>query len=64
MGFLFGLILWFIIFIPVINFGFAPIMMDMMGPSAVNMLPLVLGLGLIEHILFGLLVATIIFLAK
>lgn len=62
-GLLYGAIIWFIIFLPTVMYGFAPIMMKMMGPAAAGMLPMVLGIALIEHLLYGISVGVLVFAA-
>lgn len=61
LGLIFGFILWLIVFIPVTMGGFAPIMMSMMGPAAAEMLPMVLGISLMEHLLYGISVGGVMF---
>lgn len=61
LGLIFGFILWLIVFIPVTMGGFAPIMMSMMGPAAAKMLPMVLGISLMEHLLYGISVGGVMF---
>ncbi len=60
-GLLYGVIIWLAVFIPIVMYGFAPIMMNMMGPAAAGMLPMVLGIAFIEHLLYGISVGTLIF---
>jgi len=49
-----GLIVYLVAFIPVAMFMFAPVMIHMMGSSAATILPDVLGIAVIGHILYGL----------
>ncbi len=62
LGALYGVILFILVFIPVLMLGFAPIMMAMMGAGAAAMLPTVITLGFIEHLLFGLTVGALVYL--
>ncbi len=62
-GMLYGVIVWLVFFLPTVMYGFAPIMMKMMGQAAVGMLPMVLGIAFIEHLLYGLSVGALIFVA-
>lgn len=62
-GLLYGAIVWLVVFIPTVMYGFAPIMMNMMGPAAAGMLPMVLGIAFIEHLLYGISVGALIFVA-
>ncbi|MDW7733251.1 MAG: hypothetical protein SCH66_12595 [Methanolobus sp.] len=62
-GLLYGVIIWLIVFIPTVMYGFSPIMMNMMGPAAAGMLPMVLGIAFIEHLLYGISVGALIFVA-
>ncbi len=62
LGLLYGIILWIVLFVPTAMFGFAPIMMRMMGPAATNMMPTVMGIAFLEHLLFGLSVAGFVYL--
>ncbi len=62
-GFLYGAIVWLVIFLPTVMYGFAPIMMKMMGQAAAGMLPVVLGIALIEHLLYGISVGVLVFAA-
>ena len=61
LGLIFGFIVWLIVFIPVMMGGFSPIMMGMMGAEAAKMAPMVLGLALVEHLLYGISVGGIMF---
>jgi len=62
-GVVFGAVVWLIVFLPVAMWGFAPIMMGMMGPAASAMLPMVLGLGFVEHLLYGAIVGVVTYAA-
>ncbi|GEM_PF-1080924 len=62
-GLLYGVIVWLVVFIPTVMYGFAPIMMNMMGQDAAGMLPMVLGIAFIEHLLYGISVGALIFVA-
>lgn len=62
-GLLYGVIVWLAVFIPTVMYGFAPIMMKMMGSAAAGMLPTVLGIAFIEHLLYGMSVGAFIFVA-
>ncbi|KCZ70505.1 hypothetical protein ANME2D_02525 [Candidatus Methanoperedens nitroreducens] len=62
-GLLYGVIVWLVVFIPTLMYGFAPIMMNMMGPAAADMFPMVLGIAFIEHLLYGMSAGALIFVA-
>ncbi len=53
LGIVFGFVVYIVFFVPLMMMGFAPIMMAMMGPAAAAMAPIVLAIGLIEHLIYG-----------
>jgi hypothetical protein len=61
LGLVFGLVVYLIVFLPVSVTNFALIMMVMMGPSAAGMMPVVQGDAVVEHLAFGLTVASVVF---
>ena len=63
LGLVFGFLAYLLVFLPVSMTGFAPIMMAMMGPSAAGMMPMVQGVAVFEHLVFGLVVASTVFVA-
>jgi hypothetical protein len=63
LGIAFGFLAYLLVFLPVSMTGFAPIMMAMMGPSAAGLMPMVQGVAIFEHLIFGLVVATSVFAA-
>lgn len=63
LGLVFGLAAYLLVFLPVSFIGFAPIMMAMMGPSAAGLMPMVQGIAIVEHLIFGLAVASTVFVA-
>ncbi len=54
LGVLAGVVVYIVAFIPTLMLGFAPIMVGLMGEAAMAMMPIVLFLGFVEHILYGL----------
>lgn len=61
LGLVLGLVLFFLLFVPVLMLGFSPIMMAMMGAGAAAMLPMVITIGFIEHLLYGLSVSAVVY---
>ncbi|GBC69658.1 hypothetical protein HRbin01_01360 [archaeon HR01] len=61
LGLLLGIVLFFLLFIPVLMFGFSPIMMAMMGGGAAAMLPMVVAIGFVEHLLYGVTVSALVY---
>ena len=61
LGLTFGLAAYLLVFLPVSVLGFAPIMMAMMGPSAAGLMTMVQAVAVIEHLIFGLAVASVVF---
>ena len=58
LGVVYGLVVYSVLFIPVLVFLFAPTMSSLMGAEAASaMMPVVLGFGLQEHVLYGIAVA-------
>lgn len=62
-GLLYGIVVWLVIFLPTVMYGFAPIIMNMMGVVAAGMFPMVLGIAFIEHLLYGISLGALIFVA-
>lgn len=53
LGILYGFVVYVVLFLPLLTMGFAPIMMAMMGPAAAAMAPIVMAIGLVEHLIYG-----------
>jgi len=65
LGVVYGFIVYIVFFLPLLMMGFAPIMMAMMGPAAVAMAPIVMAIGLVEHLIYGgILGTTVAYSAK
>jgi len=58
LGAFYGFVVYVIFFVPLLMIGFAPIMMAMMGPGAAAMAPIILAIGLVEHLLYGVILGT------
>jgi hypothetical protein len=61
LGLAFGLVVYLLVFLPISLAGFAPIMMAMMGAGAAGMMPMVQGVAVFEHLVFGLIVGASVF---
>jgi hypothetical protein len=53
-GLAYGFVIWLVFFLPLLMYGFAPVMMSMMGEMALSMMPMVISMGLLEHLIYGL----------
>lgn len=62
LGALYGVLLFILVFIPILMLGFTPIMISMMGAGAAAMIPTVLSLGFVEHLLFGIAVGALVYI--
>lgn len=58
LGFILAIVLYLVFFVPMTLTVFAPVMMSLLGPGAAAMLPDVLVIGLIGHLLYGLILGT------
>lgn len=60
LGVLYGFVVYVVLFLPLLMLGFAPIMMAMMGPAAAAMAPIVMAIGLVEHLIYGGVLGTMV----